>query len=99
MNFVISRTPQDANTDNPFGPFWCSSLEESVERSKQYNNTYIIGGEQIYKLALEKNIVEKIILSRINTHYEGNKYFHVPDGWNIKDKVKYKEFDVLYLEK
>jgi len=54
-----------------------NSLEESIEIAKQNGDTepFIIGGGQIYKIALEQNLVDRIYLTRIHHAFEGDTFF------------------------
>lgn len=63
INIVISRSD---NKDEE-NLIWVHSLEEAMKKAKEYEkDIYIIGGGSIYKEALEKDIVDKIYLTRIN---------------------------------
>ena len=62
INIVISRSD---NKDEG-NLIWVHSLEEAMKKAKEYEkDIYIIGGGSIYKEALEKDIVDKIYLTRI----------------------------------
>ena len=54
-----------------------NSVEESIEIAKQNGDTepFIIGGGQIYKIALEQNLVDRIYLTRIHHPFEGDTFF------------------------
>lgn len=89
-NYIISRDHQE-----PEG-IWCKSLEEAIEKAKG-TEINVIGGEQIYKLALP--LADRIILSKIHKEYEGNKYFNIPWDWVEYDRENYDEFDVIYYRR
>ena len=36
---------------------------------------FIIGGGEIYRLALDNNLVNRIYLTRVHKHYEGDTFF------------------------
>jgi len=59
---------------------------------------WIIGGEQIYKLAIQSKLVDTIVLSRIKKEYPGNRYFYVPDNYKEYAKIEYEEFDLIYYQ-
>ena len=62
INIVISRSD---NKDEE-NLIWVHSLEEAIKKAKEYEkDIYIIGGGSIYKEALEKDIADKIYLTRI----------------------------------
>ncbi|MFT5970153.1 MAG: dihydrofolate reductase [Flavobacteriales bacterium] len=50
-----------------------NSLEKALEVSKNDDISYIIGGAEIYKLALP--LADKIELTRIEKDFEGDAYF------------------------
>lgn len=74
-NIVVSSTMKNSNDC-----FICSSLEEACYKSG--NNAIIIGGSQIYKKALELNLVKKMYISKFNQTYDCDTFF--PD-FNIND--------------
>jgi dihydrofolate reductase len=106
VNYVISRGPAPESCHRCFedslaGPLWFKSFDEAVEDAKKNKgkDIFIIGGEQIYKLALDANIVQRIILSRVQDIYEGDHYFHLPAGWIASEIEKHEGFDVVYFIK
>tara|TARA_B100000767_G_scaffold261008_1_gene272165 strand:+ start:519 stop:1025 length:507 start_codon:yes stop_codon:yes gene_type:complete len=54
-----------------------NSVEDAIDIAKINGDTepYIIGGGQIYKLALESNLVDKIYLTKINHPFDGDTFF------------------------
>tara|TARA_B100000900_G_scaffold309321_1_gene268021 strand:- start:3525 stop:4025 length:501 start_codon:yes stop_codon:yes gene_type:complete len=54
-----------------------NSLEAALEIAQHNsdNEPFIIGGGQIYKLALERNLVDKIYLTKIHCSFEGDTFF------------------------
>lgn len=54
-----------------------NSLEEALIKAKEAEDTepFIIGGGQIYKQALENNLVDRIYLTRVHKNYEGDTFF------------------------
>ena len=68
---------------------------------------FIIGGGQIYKLALEKNLIDRVYLTRIHHSFEGVTFFpNLSEDWKIieredcvsDDKNRYN-YSFLVLEK
>ena len=53
------------------------SLEEGLElaKSKGEEEAFIIGGGQIYKLALEKNLVDFMYLTWVDSNFDADTYF------------------------
>ncbi len=67
------------------------SLEQAIEISEKLskdNEIFIIGGEQIFKYALEQNLVDNIYLNRILAKFDGDTF--LPninfDNWNLMSK-------------
>lgn len=61
-----------------------NSLESALELAKQSKDDepFIIGGGQIYKLALEANLVDKIYLTRVHQSFDGDTFFPaLKEGW------------------
>ena len=54
-----------------------NSVEAALEIAKQNRDIepFVIGGGQIYKLALEANLVDKIYLTKIHHTFEGDTFF------------------------
>jgi len=58
------------------GAITFNSLEEAIEKAKPLNDEIIImGGAQIYKEALNKNLVDTIHLTRVHQKPEGDAFF------------------------
>jgi len=67
-------------------------------KTKNYENIWIIGGNQIYKLFLNKNIVDKIYLTYINKPYECDIFFPKINSNNfklMKNSIQYNENQFL----
>lgn len=104
-NIVISRTIWK-KTDDSIGPFWYSSIDsalKSIEISpcfKTYDNSqvFIIGGFQIYRIALECNLVDTILMTKLKQRYAGNVYFPKLDNkWITVSTTYYEDFGVVLL--
>ena len=54
-----------------------NSIESALEVAKKNGESeaFIIGGGQIYQLALAKSLVDKIYLTRIHSKYDGDTFF------------------------
>jgi len=60
---------------------------ETANKNKE-EEVFIIGGGEIYKLALEENLVDRIYLTRIHHIFNGDTFFpNLSDEW----KETYKE--------
>ena len=71
---------------------WYNNIEYAIEQSRRHfpdKKQFIIGGEKIYKLALEKNLVKEVIMTRIKGTYTGDKFFPTLDSsWVETETVK-----------
>ena len=104
-NVVITRQ-SDYKAE---GCLLVNSLQASLEMSKINGDTepFIIGGGQIYKIALEQNLVDRIYLTKIHHTYDGDTFFpELNSEWKeIKrqdcfsdEKNKY-DYSFIVLEK
>jgi dihydrofolate reductase len=80
-----------------YSELWAKDLDEALELAKDpYKDTFIIGGESIYRQALDKGVVEYVIASEVKGDYEGDTYFPKLEGeWDRELLEKFEEFDVI----
>jgi len=52
-------------------------------QSKKFDDVWIIGGEQIYNLFLEKDLVNSIFLTKIYENYVCDTYFKYPNTFKL----------------
>ncbi|MBC8265404.1 MAG: dihydrofolate reductase [Flavobacteriales bacterium] len=104
-NIVITRqsdyTAEDCVVVN--------SVEAALEIAKQNGDTkpFIIGGGQIYKIALDQNLVDRIYLTKIHHTFEGDTFFpELGNKWKEINKVENKadekhsyDYDFITFEK
>ncbi len=67
-------------------------------KTKNYENIWIIGGNQIYELFLKKNIVDNIYLTYINKLYDCDIFFPKINLNNfklIKNSIQYNDNEFL----
>tara|TARA_B100001758_G_C18367714_1_gene589502 strand:+ start:456 stop:1004 length:549 start_codon:yes stop_codon:yes gene_type:complete len=67
-------------------------------KTKNYENIWVIGGSEIYKLFLNKNIVDNIYLTYINKSYECDIFFPKINLKNfklIKNTIQYNDNEFL----
>lgn len=88
-----------------------STLEDGIKKAKEQNESelFVIGGGEIYKQALDKNLVTHMYITEIDAIIEGDTFFPEFDEseWNIirKDdfaageKNQYDYSFVLYEKK
>ena len=70
-----------------------NSIQSAIQVAMQNGDKepFIIGGGQIYKMALEENIVDKIYLTRIHQSYDGDTFFpKFGPEWKEISRVSYK---------
>ncbi len=86
-NIVLSRTA-DFNAPNCIV---LHSIEEALQYAKSADETevFIIGGGQIYKEALEKDLVDKMYISHIQQVFVGDTFFPEInlDTWSLVEKT------------
>lgn len=70
INYVISRKKYFNDV------FTFTSLSEAIEHAKRYDrDIYIIGGETIYKQAIDYLDIDRFYITEIDMDVDGNKYF------------------------
>jgi len=70
-----------------------NSVEAALDIAKNNGDTepFIIGGGQIYKLALEANLVDKIYLTKINHTFDGDTFFpELVKDWKEVERIDCK---------
>lgn len=83
-NIVVS-TQMSNNSSNYNGIIVVPSLEEALNKSKEFNKEiFIIGGAQLYEAALP--FVEKMYISFVKGSYHGNVFFPEIDmtEWDVQ---------------
>ena len=86
-----------------------NSLEEALEfaRDNGEGEAFIIGGGQIYKLALDKGLVDKIYLTKIHYSFDGDTFMPpLSSNWIETKKIEHPadekhrySYDFITLEK
>ena len=86
-----------------------NSVEQALEVAKENRDTqpFIIGGGQIYKLALEANLVDKIYLTKVHHTFDGDTFFpELNNEWKEVNKTVNKadekhayDYDFITLER
>ena len=76
-NIVITRNKQ-YKLD---GIETVSSLEEALMITKNDEEVMIIGGEQIFRLALP--LADRLYITQINAEFNGDTYFPPYEGWQL----------------
>ena len=83
-NIVITR---DKNF-NPEGCVIVNSLEAALEIASGDDEPFIVGGEQIYRLALP--FTDRVYLTRVHHSFEGDRYFpELGAEWKTVEKTEH----------
>lgn len=102
MNVAISRTKQQSVFYSSLDPFWAVSLEAAI-RLVSYmepdSDIFIIGGGEIYREALAKGLVDRVIASEVKGGYEGDTFFPELLGWKSEIKENFEKFTVVEYTK
>lgn len=85
---VISRQP---NYQAPGGVIVVNSLEKAIDIAKNDPQPFIIGGGQIYKLAMP--LADKIEITRVHAEFEADTFFPKidPSIWREVDNIFHKK--------
>ena len=85
------------------------SVEAALEIAKNNGDIepFIIGGGQIYRIALEENLVDKIYLTKVHHSFEGDTFFpKLSSDWKEANKTENKadekhkyNYDFITLER
>ena len=89
-NVVLTHNP-DYNAPECFV---VSSLDEALEIGKEYGEqrTFIIGGAQVYKMALDREVVDDMIISHVEAEFSDADTFFPewnPDEWESETVLEY----------
>ena len=101
FNCVLTRSAVEVPLFyDPTEPTWCNSFKAGFlasERHLEEANIYIIGGGEIYRQALEEDIVDEVLASEVNGVYEGDVYFpNIREmGWTGTVVKEFDDFDVV----
>lgn len=68
-----------------------NSLEEALELAKEDSKIFIIGGAQIYKYAIENNLVDALDITRVHHKFEADAFFPEIDT-KVWKQVKKEDF-------
>lgn len=77
-HIVITRDPESLASHEPQPHHIVTSLEEGIEVAKKApgaDEIFIFGGGQIFKEALEKDLVDRIYLTLVRGDYHADTFF------------------------
>ena len=97
-NIVISRTKHESVFYHPKEPYWVTSLEAAIRLVGNVDdgkNIMIIGGGEIYREALDKGFVNRVIASEVLGHHDGDMFFPELIGWVKTIKREHNGFVVM----
>lgn len=104
-NIIISRNTNYTAANS----LVVSSIQKALEIAKENSDPepFIIGGGEIYKLALKLDLVDKIYLTRIHGIFEGDTFFpELDNSWkeiskedHLSDEKHDYDFSFIILEK
>ena len=90
LNVVITR---DADYQAP-GAAVVTSLEAALERAKEEGKeeVFIIGGGQIFREALEKDLVDRLYMTFVHADVEGDTHFPAIDAadWQERGRERHE---------
>jgi dihydrofolate reductase len=91
-NIVITRQEKFVHE----GLIVVDSLEAGLEKAKTFGTEeiFVTGGGQIFKEALDKDIIDRVYLTRVHATVQGDTYFPPFDGkgWKlVKDEFHDKD--------
>ncbi len=69
-----------------------NSIERALQIAKENEDEepFIIGGGQIYKIALEKKLVDKIYLTKVNHSFNGDTFFpKLTSEWEERSRIDF----------
>ncbi|MFP4620097.1 MAG: dihydrofolate reductase [Bacteroidales bacterium] len=102
VNIIVTRNPDYKAEDC----LVVNSLDKALELVKEDEEPFIIGGEQIYRMALPG--VGRIYLTRVHAEFEGDTYFpeldmnqwtEISRQFHNKDEKHAYSFTILVLER
>jgi len=77
VNVVVSRTLSWQDIDADVFP----SLEEAISAHSNSHEIVIIGGGELYRHALDLGIIDRLVISEVDTNVKGDVFFpSLPEG-------------------
>lgn len=98
ITIVFSRKNHLESTSNLI---FVSSIEDFLSLPLD-KDCFVIGGAQIFKLFLEKNLIEKLILTKLKKQYAGDTLFPLSsiDSWKSQKVHENDAFTIYhYLQR
>lgn len=109
VNFVVTRSPTErqANVerngrfDTTCGPHFVDTIELAVSRARREFPEYVgefflIGGREIYELALRRNLVDRMVITHVAGKHMGDVYFPDFGGeWVGRSELEGEGFEII----
>jgi len=70
-----------------------NSIEEGIEKANREGDIFIIGGGQIYADALEKNLVDEMLLTEVQAEIKADVFFPEFDKseWHSTELIRHRK--------
>lgn len=75
------------------GSIVVNSITKALNKAKEAKDEepFIIGGGEIYRLALEQNLVDRVYITRVHKNYEGDTFFpELSSDWKLTNSEKHE---------
>lgn len=89
-NYIVSKSLVNAEGVQVFSDI-LGAVNDAKNNGKEI---FIIGGETIYNQSLKLGIVNKIIKSIIPGTYSGDKWFNVPNNYQLTQEINKETFSI-----
>ncbi len=94
VNIVITRNIDFGNDIEGIKKFY--NLKDAIDfcETHHYEKVFFIGGEKIYKIAI--NIADVLLITRMNFKIQGDTFFPEINSlqWQLVEEISYNEFTV-----
>lgn len=94
VNIVISTSLEPST-----GIIIVKNIEECIVKTLEFEDKkiFVIGGSEIYKEFLDRNLITKIHLSHIKGFYEGDVFFSIPKNFKeLSNIINYSFRYIIY---
>jgi len=107
-NYVVTRY-QDllAGEYSPVddeGPHFVDSIESAISAAREDHpeyarNIFIIGGGQIFQHAIDRGLVERMVISHVKGTHKGDVFFRIPEEWKGTEIQRGNGFTVVEYDR
>jgi len=90
-NIVVSRNPDYI----PEGAILITDLKEIGQHIEADKKCFIIGGAQIYQLALEQDLIDELYITQVHETFEADTFFPFInwENWEEEEVLKFEKDD------